>query len=116
MDRTEICEARFNWAAFKLSVIDFFYENQRADDAGKSDIKACSDRWCSQTDFREQMWKRVRSIWVGRSGCEWHEFPYSIDGVSEMYFQVKKRNKDALDSIYAELGGDNKDGPTKSMF
>jgi hypothetical protein len=113
MDRTKISEARFDGNQFELSVLDVFFENQRKDEAGKSEITASADSWGFLEKFRSELWQRVQRRWAERSKRPSHEFPYSADGVVLVYMKMRKRGKSELESIYTELGGAN-GGP--SMF
>src|SRR5690606_14808632 len=97
--KTKDCNGR----EFFLAVHDVFTENAAAGESGGH--KAASERWTANSNFRRQLWERVRDRYCERTGCEKWCFWFSEDGVAEAYLRWRKAKDDDREATLLALKG-----------
>jgi hypothetical protein len=96
-----------HWTHFARAVFEVFRENQ-ARQGQEGHIDAKSDAWFWVEGMRRELFERVKKNWLKRTGFstlddERKWFPFSVDGVVQLYLRYRKRNPKELDAFQKEL-------------
>lgn len=84
-------------------VLDVFRENERRYRDGSSTRKPSADIWVVYDELRQDVHRRSRQFWHKRSGYDPLRFPLSVDATAQLYFRIRKRRRDEIESFEREL-------------
>lgn len=89
------------WWHIQRAVLEVFYENQERESVGGE--KASSDNWATCSELRNEVFKRARGKWCQFTEKSYLYFPYSEDGVSRLYFKIRKRRLHEIEKFDREV-------------
>lgn len=88
------------WDYIALAVLRVYLKNQ---DDSPNGIGPKSDQWVMHSKLRANITSRVMEEWCSITNLEWTRFPYSEDGVIQIYMRYRKRSKEEVREYQSEL-------------